>query len=834
MKQHKNTILSALAGTVMVLGVIILCILFTKTTQETMFRESETYLGEITKQIAAQMRTECISQWKYILSLRQNIALFTQDAAEGYLETQKNIMDARNIYFLDDEGQCYDETGQQQSLLFLQTTDIASLYADEEQMVHVTYDEDSEEIVLFSKKVAPFIWKNHKISIIAMSYPAKSFMQRLEIALFDRMSNLYILHRDGTAIFRNINLNGLRGYNILNQLKHADPTNAALQTFSENLDASRMLELSYRGNRKYLCHTPIGVSDWLLIITVPVAIANQQLENQMHTVARIGVCMSLAAMLIAALIFVQALRAAKAKNQMALELERKANEAKSQFLANMSHDIRTPISAVMGMVQLAQHSLSDRKKLEACLNQMMLSAKHLLALINDILDMSKIQSGRMELRPEPCCLTEALDSIQSIIGAQAKAANQKFTVELRNLTADRLIFDPLRFNQLCLNILSNATKFTPENGEIHFIIEQQPAQRDDYVHLHLEFRDTGIGIKESFQAHIFDSFSREQDSKVDKIQGTGLGMAIAKNIVDMMGGQIALSSALGQGTTFMVELDFPCDKTAAPEWEYQPLRAMRVLVADSDAQAVQALVWTLGKMGAQGVPCYNGMRAVAPYTGMQQQDAPCDIVLLEEHLPLLDGRQAARAIYRARPQTPIFLMGDKQQIKLPIEGVSGVLDKPVQPQDLYQALAPYMKEDEHAQADTTPELPLAGLQILLAEDNAINREIAGDMLTLKGARVVFAENGKQAVEALAESSSGEFDLILMDIQMPICNGLQATTQIRQSGHPNAGLPIIAITANAFAEDREQALRTGMTDYITKPIDFEALEKLILRLLAKEE
>lgn len=512
-----------------------------------------------------------------------------------------------------------------------------------------------------------------------------------------------------------------------------------------------------------------------------------------------------------------------------------ANAAKSRFLSNMSHDIRTPMNAVIGMAKLAKIHIEDRAKVEDCLRKIDISSKHLMDLINDVLDMSKIESGRMTLTAEPFSLPELIKGDLAIVQPQCQAKGQTFAVETRNIRHELLEGDSLRLNQVFLNLTSNAVKFTLEHGAITFIIEELPQRHMGYALFRFQVADTGIGIASEFLPNLFTPFIRESTKTVNHTEGTGLGLPIAKNIVEAMGGQLFVESEEGKGTTFTVELEFKLPPGAEDELDgaaaLRGLRALLVGQSPADAEHLKAYLMDLG---IKTDIAQAGIEAVSAAEG----GIHYDLVLMEWGLVDMDGIEAARRIRAVDGTARIVLLTAydapllEETAELPVDVI---LQKPIFKSILCRNLAALFSAKVSEPAGSVPQDILAGMRILLVEDNELNREIAVQLFELSGAAVETAEDGLAGAEAFEASEPGHFDAIFMDIQMPVMDGYEATKRIRSSRHPQAqAVPIIAMSANVFAEDLRASQTAGMNAHTGKPIELDEICRILKELLYKRQ
>ncbi len=512
----------------------------------------------------------------------------------------------------------------------------------------------------------------------------------------------------------------------------------------------------------------------------------------------------------------------------------RANKAKSEFLSNMSHDIRTPMNAIVGMTAIATANIDDRQQLMNCLKKITLSSRHLLGLINDILDMSKIESGKMTLNPDMVSLREAMDSIVTIIQPQIKSKNQVFDVFISNILAENVYCDGVRLNQVLINFLSNAYKFTPEGGEIHVYLSQEESPRgDDFVRVHFRVKDSGMGMAPEFQKKIFESFSREDSTRVHKTEGTGLGMAISKYIVDAMEGTIEVHSEVGKGTEFHVILDL--EKATVKE-EDMVLPSWNMLLVDDDEQLCRETAEKLEELTIHCDWAVDGRTAIRMMEEHHNRQDAYQIVLLDWRMEGMNGIETARELrHKFGDEMPILIISAYDWSDIEEEareaGISGFISKPLFKSTLYHGLLQYMgSSQEKEEVQKAPSKDFSGVRILLAEDNDINYEIANELLTAIGIEIEWAQNGQICVDMFEKSDKGYYDAILMDIRMPIMSGYEAARKIRSLTRQDAGLPIIAMTADAFSEDVKKCKECGMNDHTSKPIDMDILTRLLAKYL----
>lgn len=524
----------------------------------------------------------------------------------------------------------------------------------------------------------------------------------------------------------------------------------------------------------------------------------------------------------------------------ALDLAQNANAAKSRFLFNMSHDIRTPMNAIIGMTAIAGMHLEEPAKVKDCLSKISASSKHLLGLINDVLDMSKIENGKIALNNENFVLPELVRSFMTIVHPQAKAKQLTLDISVKELEHERVIGDTLRINQILLNIIGNAIKFTPDGGTVNLKIQELPIQYSGYGSYQFIISDTGIGIPKDFIDKIFDAFERVQTSTNSKIEGTGLGMAITKNIVDMMNGQISVESELGKGTTFTVTLPLKLQASEDEEFDFSALRELRTLVVDDDRDVCENTSRLLEEIGMKSEWVLSGADAVSRTIEAHEKNQDYHSVIIDWKMPDMDGFETTRRIRSiVGADVPIIILTayDWTEIERDAKeaGVDAFLSKPLFKSCLYNVMQnillgehPSSKAAKTTSANTTFEG-----RILLVEDNTLNMEIAVEFLKRFGPAIDTAWDGREAVQMVTDAPDGYYNLLFMDIQMPHMDGYDASRRIRQleQSEERRHTPIIAMSANAFAEDIDKAYEAGMDSYITKPININEILDVLQKYLA---
>ena len=606
---------------------------------------------------------------------------------------------------------------------------------------------------------------------------------------------------------------------------------AQQQLFSEILSGTGSFTMLDSKKREcVVAYTPLtSTKGWVLLCFAPVSDLKAETENWILIGMIVG---GLLLLLVMNYLYMHSFN--KKLRSMAREAEA-ANKAKTDFLSTMSHDIRTPMNAIIGLTAIAGKNLGDREAVEDNLRKISMAGNHLLTLINDILDISKVESGKLNLSPLTFSLVETVQNLVNLSQPMVKEKNIDFSFRANRVEKEYLYADQLRLNQIFINILSNAIKYTEPGGRVSVDLREEESEKEGCVKLVYRVEDTGIGMSPEFREKMYQPFSRQTDSRVNSIQGTGLGLAITRQMVELMNGTIECESELGKGTTFTITLDLPVAEKQLDEMRIENVDA---LIADDDPILLETAADTLESLGIHADRAMTGREALEKIRGRHEAGKDYDVIILDWKMPDRNGVETIRHI-RGEIETriPILLISayDWSDIKDEAKeaGADGFIGKPLFRSGLYEKINGLLGKEAKAPEPEDDHSDLAGMNILIAEDNDINWEIISTMLGMFGITSERAENGRICVEKMEGAGEDQYDLIFMDIQMPEMNGLDATRNIRKlENKRKASIPIVAMTADAFSENVAECMEAGMNGHIAKPVDMKLIIKELRRI--KEE
>lgn len=713
-----------------------------------------------------------------------------------------------------------------------------------DKKIAVGVDASANDIVLFGIRAELPMADGRKSIALVAGIPDEYIVRVLALEENDSLVYSHVIRRDGSFVIKSIATEKNSYFEQVRAIVDEEAGKSA-ETYVEELQSAMRERKRYstvlhmEGSRSHLYCTSLPNSEWYLVTVMPYGAMDETVSHfsaiQVTSIF-IGSGIILFGLLVVFILYLNLSRRQMEELEKAREEAVHATRAKSEFLSNMSHDIRTPMNAIVGMTAIAVANIDDKKQIQNCLKKITLSSKHLLGLINDVLDMSKIESGKLTLHIEQISLREVMDSIVNIVQPQIKEKKQHFSVHIRNVEAEDVYCDSVRLNQVLLNFLSNAIKFTPEGGYIEISLYEEPSPiGDTYVRVHIKVKDNGIGMSDEFKKTIFEAFTREDSKRVQKTEGTGLGMAITKYILDAMEGTVEVNSKQGEGTEFHVILDL--EKVLVQE-EEMILPDWHMLVVDDDEQLCESVIHALKDIGINAEWTLDGEAAVELVKERHKQQNDFQIILLDWKLPGMDGIETARSIRtQMGGDIPILLISAYDWNEIEHEareaGITGFISKPLFKSTLFYGLRQFAETDNEIETQLSEkEIDLTGRKILLAEDNDLNWEIAEALLTERGLELEWAENGQICVDKFKQSPVGFYDAVLMDIRMPVMTGHEAAREIRALDREDADIPIIAMTADAFEEDIKRCMESGMNAHVAKPIDIREVERQLDKFIKK--
>ena len=641
-------------------------------------------------------------------------------------------------------------------------------------------------------------------------------------------AEISLIDTSGDYIVRGNSFKNMNFYEFYQAYNRSAPTE--LESMKNRLEGTpgnfEMTNAS--GERCLAAHARVNsTDDWIIVTMIPASGLGRSFMNwTIIAIITVGLLLLLAFNLLIMMYFNRKLKAA-------VDSADKANRAKTDFLSSMSHDIRTPMNAIVGLSLLTEKNADDPTIVRENLQKMNRASNHLLTLINDILDISKVESGKLNMSPVTFSIVECAENLVTISQPMVKEKNIDFRFHIDRVSHEYLYADQLRINQIFINLLSNAIKYTEPGGQVCVDMKEEPGQTDKSVQLIYKVSDNGIGMTPEFMAKMYEPFSRQTDSRVNAISGTGLGLAITKQMIDLMNGTIDCQSEAGKGTTFTVKLEIAIADRQMEEMKLPPIR---VLIADDDEVLLETAKDTLSSIGVKADTARSGAEAIQ----MISDSADYQVMILDWKMPDMDGIEVTRRLRKeAHNDIPVILISayDYSDIESAAKeaGISGYICKPLFCSTLYNKINEVLGNKS---APVNPDSDLedfTGMRILVAEDNDINWEIISNILEMHGIETERAENGQLVLDRINDKEKAGFDLIFMDIQMPVMNGLNATKAIRSLDDPEiANIPIIAMTADAFSENVSECLAAGMNGHISKPIDIKLVMKEIRKIREEKQ
>ena len=821
----------------------LLGIYMSRKSEKAVYEIGEIYMSGMNKQMSRHFETVIKLRFDQAGGIVSVVSTDTDDKELLYEELiyRAQVRDFSYLALCSAEGDFQTLYGQ--AIQPLNPEPFVEALSQGEQRVAVGIDTAGNEVVLFGVDAAYPMSNGDRSTGLIAAVPLEYITDFLSLKDEGQLMYYHIIRPDGSFVIQNPNT---ELWNFFEQLqKQSDSPvsessadnpvekfSVALKKHEEYTDT-----LEVNGEERQIYGISLPYSEWYLVSVMPYSILDDTI-NSLSSQRMFMTLLSCASVLIILtaifLRYFSITRSQMNELEKARQAALEANKAKSEFLANMSHDIRTPMNAIVGMTAIATAHIDDRKQVENCLRKITLSSKHLLGLINDVLDMSKIESGKLTLTTEQISLKEVVEGIVNIMQPQVKTKKQTFDIHVENIFTENVWCDGIRLNQVLLNLLSNATKYTPEGGSIQLSLSEEKSPKgENYVRIHINVRDNGIGMSPEFLKRIYESYSRADGTRIHKTEGAGLGMAITKYIVDAMEGTIEIQSEPDKGSEFLLTFDF--EKADAMEID-MVLPAWNMLVVDDDELLCKTAMDALKSIGIKAEWTLSGEKAIELVIEHHKKREDYQIILLDWKLPGMNGIQAAREIRRnLGDEVPILLISAYDWSEFEAEareaGISGFISKPLFKSTLYHALCQYMDVGTEHEQTMNQNIDLSGRRILLAEDNELNWEVAKELLSDLGVELDWAEDGRICLDKFQKSPEGYYDIILMDIRMPHMTGYEATQAIRGLVHPDAlSIPIIAMSADAFSDDIQHCLQCGMNAHIAKPIDVIELTRLLKRYL----
>ena len=821
----------------------LLGIYMSRTSEKAVYEIGQIYMSGMNEQMSKHFETVIKLRFDQVSGIVSVVSADNNNKEKLYEELVYRAQ-VRNFDYLalcSDEGEFQTIYGE--SIQPLNPEPFVEALLQGEQRVAVGVDSSGNEVVLFGVDATYPMNNGDKSTGLIAAVPLEYVTDFLFSVDDGQLMYCHIIRPDGSFVIQNSNMELCHFFEQLQ--KQLDSTANELSEESSIKEFGAALKkheeyvatVEVNGEAHQIYSIPLPYSEWYLVSVMPYSILDDIINNLGNQRMFMTLLFCASILIILTLIFLKYFSITRSQvheleknRQIALE----ASTAKSKFLANMSHDIRTPMNAIVGMTAIATAHIDDQKQVQNCLRKITLSSKHLLGLINDVLDMSKIESGKLTLTTEQISLKEVVEGIVNIMQPQVKTKKQTFDIHVKNILTENVWCDGVRLNQVLLNLLSNATKYTPEGGSIHLsLFEENSPKGERYVRIYIKVKDNGIGMSPDFLKRIYESYSRADGDRIHKTEGAGLGMAITKYIVDAMEGTIDIQSEPDKGTEFLLTFDF--EKAAAMNMD-MVLPSWNMLVVDDDELLCRTAMDALKSIGIKAEWTLSGEKAIELVNEHHKRREDYQIILLDWKLPGMNGIQVAKEIrHNLGDEVPILLISAYDWSEFESEareaGISGFISKPLFKSTLYYALRQYMGTETENGQTLNPNIDLSGRRILIAEDNELNWEVANELLSDLGVELDWAEDGQICLDKFQKSPEGYYDAVLMDIRMPHMTGYEATKMIRGLKHPDAlSIPIIAMSADAFSDDIQHCLECGMNAHIAKPIDIMEVSRLLKRFL----
>lgn len=842
-ERRRTTITLSAAFALVIAGVIAFIGFYNSYIDNTLYAERLNQMREVTIQLFSGLEDVIKNQWRIVdeqCRTLQDEQPKTWDELHDFIDKQYYLSDLEsvksNIVAVDENGAYYTQDGSQGLI-----PEREYLLDDVKRLSYVTNSLTINEtrMVFLRQLDNPITIQDSDGEFVLKYFGISQNMEELnpyfECAAYGGNNSVYVIDNNGLKLFSSSSSSGdiLQGYNVLTTLSemsylHGTSLNDALSELAENNLAYSNALLD--GTEIFYSLYKMDNAAWTLIFLVPSEYVATNTVDLVNMTIQLVLMFAVVLIIVSVAVITWVMRtqqksALNAERENSAKLEKlnqelkSASKAKTDFLSNMSHDIRTPMNAIVGMTKLIEHEKNDPDKLDIYLDKIQISSRHLLSLINDVLDMSKIESGDVSLNNDSVSLSDEVAQVENIIRPQAEERGHHFVIRVHNLVHEYVVCDAVRLRQVIINLLSNAVKYTHNGGSISYDIEELPCDVPDSAKLKFTVKDDGFGMTPEFVKHIFEPFVRAENSTTNKVQGTGLGMAITKSIIDMMGGTITIDSQLNKGSTFEVTVTFPIDYSV----EHNADVSSVLLVSDDDV-----LTSNMRAAFSERNAEFSSTQNILDAAGMIEKQN-IDVILLNGYLHEPTLADTIKMLRETAKSDILIFCCDYAKLEQEIgalkkTGADGMIPRPFFFSKFIHAI-----KDKRESKDSTEENTsiLSGMNFLCAEDNDLNAEILTALLDIAGAKCTIYPNGEELVKAFADVKEGDYDAILMDVQMPIMNGFAATKAIRSGDNPlGKKIPIIAMTANAFSSDIQDCLDAGMDAHIAKPLEVPVLEKVV--------
>jgi len=844
-KKERSVYLKVMMVTATVISLFaLICFFGFRGFRKTLYMEQSKNFMTVMAKTSHNISTVMVNKWDDVRYVADELCFSTFESQEdvlAWLRTRESILEKGNnrFFLIDSDDVCLFSDGR----TFNWTYD-AMLKGDEDDVSVVSVD-GYRSVILYPIRLEKTVTAgNEAFTHLVLVSDTEMLDTFLSMQDYGQGSSGYVFHSNGAPVY------GMdSSFNVLSMLEKGSfnfGTSAGKIATDLSKGISGCAYASLDGEECYIAYEKLSIDDWYAMIIVPRTLVDENIRafGASISICIVAVCFGFFSVIAALLVIMNerrktdsrinaSLRKAASALNRAAEAERNANKAKTQFLSSMSHDIRTPMNAVIGLTTLAEKHLSDPVYIKDNLSKIALAGNYLLTLINDVLDISKVESGKMSLNPEPFSLKDCVLGISSILRPQAEAKKQRFEINVHGIANEALAGDEMRLNQIFMNIATNAVKYTHEGGKISINVSEEASGKEGCVKLKYVVSDNGIGMSKDFQSTMYQAFARETDHRINKIQGTGLGLAIVRQLVDLMSGTIECESEVGEGTTFTVSIDLEIDKAKQDDLK---LPEMGVLLVDDDEEAIRSAKEAFYALGLDASVAMGKDEAVKALSEVRY-----GCMVIKWGIPGFD--KVVKEAKKAKGTRKCLVIASsydwsKTRDEAKDAKCDGVVTKPFFKSTLYECISSLMGkgEDGHDGIDGEEEDYgiLDGMKVLVAEDNDVNWQIIEELLEMYGIHPTRAENGKACLEMLESSDGTLYELVLMDVQMPIMDGKEATKEIRRSENSAIkDIPIIAMTADAFAEDIQSCLSVGMNGHISKPINMEKLLGVLVKFKKTE-